>query len=167
MSDDDLQSDMEEFNTFFKKGIETIGGQRARIRELEQSVADCTACKDDAFEKLALLQKEFDEYRDDAKEHFGPYGPHCMYIGKFDAGECYICYAKRKKREAGEMQLVAGRWQYLFEQAMKMVNKIDDLFEYAYDGIEKDKLREMIHGYMKEFTDEVSKVRRSPTEKKT
>ena len=138
---------------FFQKGVETIGGQRERIRQLE--------------EELALLQKEFDEYRDDSKEHYGPYGPHCMYIGKFDAGECYICYAKRKKREAGEMQLIAGRWQYLFEQAMKMVNKIDDLFEYSYASIEKEKLRELIHGYMKEFTDEVAKVRRSPTEKKT
>lgn len=31
--------------------------------------------------------------------HLGEYGDKCMFAGNFDAGECYICYAKRKKME--------------------------------------------------------------------
>ncbi len=32
-------------------------------------------------------------------KHYGPYGTNCMYTGQFDAGECWLCYAKRKKKE--------------------------------------------------------------------
>ena len=70
------------------------------------------------------------------------------------------------KRKAGEMQLIAGRWQFLFEEAQKMVNKVDDLFEYAYASMHPVQIKESILGYLEAYTNEVKKVRRSPTEKK-
>lgn len=51
--------------------------------------------------------RDMQKQRDETPDHWGPYGPVCINIGQFDAGECYICYAKRKKQEAAEMQLVA------------------------------------------------------------
>ena len=49
--------------------------------------------------ELENTEREFEEYRDDAKEHYGPYGPVCMNTGQFDAGECWLCYMKRKRKE--------------------------------------------------------------------
>ena len=81
-----------------------------------------------------------------------------MYTGQFDAGECWLCYAKRKKQEAAEMQLVAGRYQYQFEHAMKALNKIDDVFEYAYKKMTPDQLRVIVRTALADFTDAVKKV---------
>ena len=70
------------------------------------------------------------------------------------------------KSRAREMQLVAGRWQYLFESAMKFVNYVDDLFEYAYKDMNRWSLRHSIIDRLAILTEQVSKVRRSPFEKK-
>ena len=43
--------------------------------------------------------------RFDAK-HYGPYGAVCMNTGQFDAGECWLCYAKRKKKRIEELEAV-------------------------------------------------------------
>jgi hypothetical protein len=42
------------------------------------------------------LREEFEDYRDDSKEHYGPYGPVCQNLGKLDAGECWKCKAERQ-----------------------------------------------------------------------
>ena len=157
----------------------------------------------DAADKIEQYEQIINERI--GAEHYGPYGTACQNTGQFDAGECWICYAKRKKavaaskerqiddlvaraqilqadtkkykkarydtleqherlseewkasrevliRERGEMQLVAGRYQFQFEQAMKCINSIDDLFEYAYKGIGRTKLREMVRNYLAVFT---------------
>ena len=134
------------------------------------------------------LRNEVKRLRDCDKQrresdHYGPYGPVCQNIGQFDAGECYICYAKRKrevakarerevvnltiraqtlmedakkyKAHAGEMQLVAGRYQYQFEHAMKALNSIDDVFEYAYEKMTPDQLRVIVRTALAKFTDAV------------
>lgn len=70
------------------------------------------------------------------------------------------------KSRAREMQLVAGRWQFLFESAMKFVNYVDDLFEYAYKDMNRSSLKHSITERLATLTEQVSKVRRSPLEKK-
>ena len=55
--------------------IEALSGQQDRIEELEEIIAS----------------------RDGA-EHFGRYGAVCMYTGQFDAGECWLCEIKRRKK---------------------------------------------------------------------
>jgi hypothetical protein len=107
------------------------------------------------------------------QDHFGPYGPVCMNTGQFDAGECWLCAGKRKqterdlwKQKAAEMQLIAGRYQYLFEQAMKTVNKIDDFFEYSFFDVVLADTQKRVQKYLKEFTDVAAKVHKSPTETK-
>jgi hypothetical protein len=100
--------------------------------------------------------------RDSAREgadHYGPFGTACMNTGQFDAGECWLCYAKRKKQEAAEMQLIAGRYQFQFEQAMKCINAIDDLFEYAYKAFGGGAdLQKEVRKYLAKFTESVNKV---------
>lgn len=120
------------------------------------------------------------EQQRDESDHYGPFGPVCQNTGQFDSGECYICernrlreVVKSKERQIedlvvrakilqgdtekykaakGDMQLVAGRYQFQFEHAMKCINSIDDLFEYAYKGIGRTKLREMVRNYLAVFT---------------
>lgn len=70
------------------------------------------------------------------------------------------------KSQARQMQLVAGRWQFLFEQAQKMVNKVDDLFEYAYASMHPTEIKQYVVRCLAEYTEQVSKVHRSPMEKK-
>jgi len=88
-------------------------------------------------------------------EHYGPYGENCLNTGHFDAGECWICYGKRKKQEKGEMQLIAGRYQYQFEHAMKLINKIDDMFEYRFKVMHRDAIPAQIRLWLGEFTEAV------------
>jgi len=138
-----------------------------------------------------------------------------MNTGQFDSGECYICYAKRKKAEhatmvevvksrdrqiddlvvrakilqsdtkkykqamldtqaehqqlsdewkahsevlcqqRGDMQLVAGRYQYQFEHAMKCINNIDDFFEYRYKSHSEESVRAVIQAALATFTEAV------------
>ena len=70
------------------------------------------------------------------------------------------------KRKAGENQLVAGRYQYLFEEAMKAVNKMDDLFEYAYAAMHPTEIRSKVMASLDDFTEAVAKFRLGPAEKK-
>ena len=67
-------------------------------------------------------------------------------------------------REKGDMQLIAGRWQWLFQRAMKTINSIDDVFEYAYKKYTSDGLKDRIQTELKVLCADVSKVRKSPTE---
>ena len=62
---------------------------------------------------------------------------------------------KKYKEKAGELQLVAGRYQYQFEHAMKVVNKMDDVFEYAYANMTPDQLRVIVRTALADFTDAV------------
>jgi len=63
---------------------------------------------------------------------------------------------ERLVREKGEMQLVAGRYQFQFEHAMKCINSIDDLFEYAHKayGGGSD-LQAEVRKHIAKFTDAV------------
>ena len=91
-------------------------------------------------------------------DHFGRFGAVCMNTGQFDAGECWLCYAKRKKREAAEMQLVAGRFQYMHEQAQTCINAIDDMFEYRHKYSTYNQLQEDVRKHLATYTEAVSKV---------
>lgn len=71
---------------------------------------------------------------------------------KCAAAEAWEGTANQYKDRAGEMQLVAGRYQYQFEHAMKCINSIDDLFEYAYKGVGRTALRDMVRSYLAVFT---------------
>jgi len=53
------------------------------------------------IERLTALVKVLGDRINDREgaEHYGPYGTNCMNTGQFDAGECWLCYAKRKKQE--------------------------------------------------------------------
>jgi hypothetical protein len=68
------------------------------------------------------------------------------------------------KRKAGENQLIAGRWQYLFETSQKCVNRIEDIFEYTWQKMGKTDLRDYVHEELSRLAEAVSKVRKSPTE---
>ncbi len=93
-------------------------------------------------------------------EHYGPYGENCMNRGQFDAGECWMCYARRKKQDCADMQLIASRNQYLFEHAQRFINKIDDLFEYPYLGFSLARLVKEVEKHLASYTDSVSKIKR-------
>jgi hypothetical protein len=163
-----------------------------KLRILDDMHGQCSlGTRHWAAEKIRQLDGIIDERHN--AEHYGPYGTACMNTGQFDAGECWLCYAKRKKKrvaqqdavidsklrqiedltvraqqlnhesdrykqEAAEMQLVAGRYQYLHEQAMKALNKIEDVFEYQYGSMTPDQLRVLIQTALADFTDEVKKV---------
>ena len=66
---------------------------------------------------------------------------------------------------AREHQLVAGRYQYLFEEAMKAVNKIDDVFEYMYASMHPVEIRKTVYAALSAFTAAASKLVRGPAEK--
>lgn len=68
------------------------------------------------------------------------------------------------KRKAGENQLVAGRYQYLFEEAMKAVNKVDDLFEYVYTSMHPAEIRKAVYTALSAFTAAADNIRKSPAE---
>ena len=66
--------------------------------------------------------------------------------------------ANSYKDMANENQRVAGRYQYLHEQAMKTLNKIDDLFEYQYTAMTPDQIKKTVYVALSHFTAEVSKL---------
>jgi len=68
--------------------------------------------------------------------------------------------ANSYKEEAGNLQLVAGRYQYQFEEAMRCINSIDDLFEYAYKEMDVKVLQQMVREYLAKFTKAVSSVKK-------
>lgn len=68
------------------------------------------------------------------------------------------------KRKAGENQLIAGRWQYLFEQAQKMVNHVDDIFEYTYKSMTPKEIKTFIVSKLDDYSTAVAQIRKSPTE---
>ncbi len=108
---------------------------------------------DDRVEELDTVIKE----RIGA-DHYGPYGTACMFTGQFDAGECWLCYARRKTQEAAEMQLVAGRYQYMHEQAQKALNSIDDFFEYAFKTVSNGTIQTEVRKHLATYTGAVAKV---------
>jgi hypothetical protein len=59
------------------------------------------------------------------------------------------------REKAAEMQLIAGRYQYQFEQAMKALDKIGDTFEYAYRSMTPEQLRVIVLTALAKFTDAV------------
>jgi len=184
-----------------------------RVAEYNHDVTG-KAC--DELDRLTEVAQHGQGY--DGEGHYGTYGNNCMNTGQFDAGECWLCYAKRKKtreaqqdavitskeiqiddlvarakilqedskkykkarydtleqheklsaewkasrevliRERNEMQLVAGRYQFQFEHAMKALNSIDDVFEYAYEKMTPDQLRVIVRTALAKFTDAVNKV---------
>lgn len=67
---------------------------------------------------------------------------------------------ERLVREKGEMQLVAGRYQYLHEHAMKALNKIDDVFEYVYKDMDVEALRRAVRDTLAGFTEAAAKVKK-------
>lgn len=68
------------------------------------------------------------------------------------------------KRKAGENQLVAGRYQYLFEEAQKLTTAIDNLFVEAYKAMKGGDIKDYIAEELTRFAEKVDKVYKSPTE---
>jgi len=129
-----------------------------------------------AADQITTLREALDERHG---EHYGPYGTACQNTGQWDAGPCWKCQIKALqeqprmlkeqlsiwKRKAGENQLVAGRYQYLFECAQKMINQVDDIFEYAYASMHPTEIKNFVVDKLDQYSNEVSKVVKSPTEK--
>ena len=65
--------------------------------------------------------------------------------------------ANSYKEQAARLQLVAGRYQFMFEAAQRALNRIDDYFEYTYKSRTPDQLKEMVRGYSAIYTKAVSK----------
>lgn len=63
------------------------------------------------------------------------------------------------KRDKGEMQLVAGRYQYQFEHAVKALNAIDDFFEYRFRDVSADTMQKTVRDHLAVFTAAVSKAK--------
>lgn len=68
------------------------------------------------------------------------------------------------KSKARENLLVAGRYQFLFQEAMKFVNYVDDICEYAYASMSRWQLRHTLKDRLDVLNEEVSKLHKSPTE---
>lgn len=59
------------------------------------------------------------------------------------------------KKKANEMQLVAGRYQFQFEHAMKCINAIDDFFEYRYKSHTDESMKAFVRQALAKFTEAV------------
>lgn len=124
------------------------------------------------IEGLSMQQDQIEELEESitsriGAEHFGPYGAVCINTGQFDSGECWLCYAKRKQeqsvlssKKAGEMQLLAGRYQYLYAQARKALTDIDELFESNYKDRGVEALHKIVRDLMATFVEAVAKVKK-------
>ena len=66
--------------------------------------------------------------------------------------------ANSYKDTANENQRVAGRYQYLHEQAQRAINCIDDQFEYAYKAMSPEELAAFVHSTFGRYAAEVSKL---------
>ena len=67
--------------------------------------------------------------------------------------------SKKYKAAKNEMQLVAGRYQFQFEHAMKALNAIDDMFEYQYRAMDGDSLQKAVRTILAVFTKSVAPVK--------
>ena len=61
------------------------------------------------------------------------------------------------EEEAGRLQLVAGRYQFMWQAAQLALNKIDDYFEYAYKGRTVDQIQDHVRKHLAIYTEAVSK----------
>lgn len=64
---------------------------------------------------------------------------------------------KRLKTENGRLQLVAGRYQFMWEAAQVCINKIDDWFEYAVLICTRRDAQKHVQKHLAIYTDVVSK----------
>ena len=71
--------------------------------------------------------------------------------------ECPYCEIEKLKEESGRLQLVAGRYQFMFEAAQRALNRIDDYFEYVYKSRTSDELQQMVREHLKIYTEAISK----------
>lgn len=71
--------------------------------------------------------------------------------------ECPYCEIEKLREEAGRLQLVAGRYQFMWEAAQRALNRIDDYFEYSYKTRTPDQLQEMVRHHLVIYTEAVSK----------
>lgn len=62
------------------------------------------------------------------------------------------------KTKAANMQLAAGRYQYMHEHAQQCINKIDDLFEYAYLDYQLPVLQRTVRKHLKAYMNAVARV---------
>ena len=88
----------------------------ARIAELEDELK----MEEECYTKL----EERINDREGA-EHYGPYGANCMNTGQFDAGECWLCYAKRKKKEAAELEEQVAKLEADLKYNIEALSKAD------------------------------------------
>ena len=71
--------------------------------------------------------------------------------------ECPYCEIEKLKEESGRLQLVAGRYQFMFEAAQLALNTIDDHFEYVYKGRTPEELQVEVRKHLATYTEAVSK----------
>ena len=67
--------------------------------------------------------------------------------------------SEKYQKKANEMQLVAGRYQFQFEHAMKALNAIDDMFEYQFRAMDGDALQKAVRTILAVFTKSVAPVK--------
>ena len=64
---------------------------------------------------------------------------------------------EHQKAEAARLQLVAGRYQFMWEAAQLCINKIDDWFEYANNTCDPDTSQNEVRKHLVIYTEAVSK----------
>lgn len=74
-----------------------------------------------------------------------------------EGDECPYCIIDNLRDEAARMQLVAGRYQFMWEAAQRALNRIDDYFEYVYKTRTPEQLQEMVRHHLEIYTEAVSK----------
>ncbi len=65
--------------------------------------------------------------------------------------------ANSYKEEAARLQLVAGRYQFMWEAAQLCLNKIDDWFEYAHKICTPEQSQAHVRQHLAIYTEAVSK----------
>lgn len=61
-------------------------------------------------------------------------------------------------KESGRLQLVVGRYQFMWEAAQLCINKIDDWFEYAVFQCTPEQTQAHVHKHLEIYTEAVSKT---------
>jgi len=63
------------------------------------------------------------------------------------------------KDEAAHLQLVAGRYQFMWEKAQRCINEIDDMFEYRYKLYDHDGMQKGVRTHLRYYTEAVASLK--------
>ena len=156
-SKDEIQPTMDHFSDpYVLQLIEALAKQQDQIEDLKREKADVIRLTevvkskerqiDDLVARATILQQDTQKYK---KARYDTLEQHEKLSEEWKASREVLV------REKGDMQLVAGRYQYQFEHAMKCINAIDDFFEYPYKVHEKEGMKAFVRLQLAKFTDAV------------